>query len=294
MAISLEVMGSRMAENRRFYWMKLPNDYFRQLFQRKMRKQTGGIEMQLIYLKMLLYSIDKDAVIPFQGVYDSIEEELAEELGEESEMVKETINFLEANEKLEWTESGIFLPEALERVGSEGTSAERVRNFRRRKALQCNNDVTECNGSVTGSDASVQCCNVEKEIDIEKDKEVEKEKNGTGIFIILEDGTFYDVPLDKLTMWQQAYPDLDVKRELYQMASWCDANLSKRKSRRGVEKFINGWLNRSQKDGQQNSKKEEVKNNAAEPEAEYNPEDDPEHVPSANEVWERLRREGRL
>lgn len=176
MAISLEVMGSRMAENRRFYWMKLPNDYFRQLFQRKMRKQTGGIEMQLIYLKMLLYSIDKDAVIPFQGVYDSIEEELAEELGEESEMVKETINFLEANEKLEWTESGIFLPEALERVGSEGTSAERVRNFRRRKALQCNNDVTECNGSVTGSDASVQCCNVEKEIDIEKDKEVEKEK----------------------------------------------------------------------------------------------------------------------
>ena len=165
-----------MAENRRFYWMKLPNDYFRQLFQRKMRKQTGGIEMQLIYLKMLLYSIDKDAVIPFQGVYDSIEEELAEELGEESEMVKETINFLEANEKLEWTENGIFLPEALERVGSEGTSAERVRNFRRRKALQCNNDVTECNGSATGSDASVQCCNVEKEIDIEKDKEVEKEK----------------------------------------------------------------------------------------------------------------------
>ena len=259
-----------MAENRRFYWMKLSNDYFRQLFQRKMRKQTGGIEMQLIYLKMLLYSIDKDAVIPFQGVYDSIDE------------------------KLEWTESGIFLPEALERVGSEGTSAERMRNMRRRRASQCDNSVTASDGSVTECNTSVQSGDVEKEIDIEKDKEVEKEKNGTGIFIILEDGTFYDVPLDKLTMWQQAYPDLDVKRELYQMASWCDANLSKRKSRRGVEKFINGWLNRSQKDGQQNSKKEEVKNNAAEPEAEYNPEDDPEHVPSANEVWERLRREGRL
>ena len=148
-----------MAENRRFYWMKLPNDYFRQLFQRKMRKQTGGIEMQLIYLKMLLYSIDKDAVIPFQGVYDSIEEELAEELGEESEMVKETINFLEANQRLERTENGIFLPEALKRVGSEGTSAERVRNFRRRKALQCNTNVTPVK----------QNCNGEKEIEIEID-----------------------------------------------------------------------------------------------------------------------------
>lgn len=167
-----------MAENRRFYWMKLPNDYFRQLFQRKMRKQTGGIEMQLIYLKMLLYSIDKDAVIPFQGVYDSIEEELAEELGEESEMVKETINFLEVNERLEWTENGIFLPEALERVGSEGTSAERMRNMRRRRASQCDNSVTASDGSVTECNTSVQSGDVEKEIGIEKDKdkEVEKEK----------------------------------------------------------------------------------------------------------------------
>lgn len=165
-----------MAENRRFYWMKLPNDYFRQLFQRKMRKQTGGIEMQLIYLKMLLYSIDKDAVIPFQGVYDSIEEELAEELGEESEMVRETINFLEANQRLERTENGIFLPEALKRVGSEGTSAERMRNMRRRRASQCDNSVTDSDGNVTECNTSVQSGDVEKEIDIEKDKEVEKEK----------------------------------------------------------------------------------------------------------------------
>lgn len=165
-----------MAENRRFYWMKLPNDYFRQLFQRKMRKQSSGIEMQVIYLKMLLYSIDKNAVIPFQGVYESIEEELAEELGEESEMVKETIDFLEANQRLERTENGIFLPEALERVGSEGTSAERMRNMRRRRASQCDNSVTASDGSVTECNTSVQSGDVEKEIDIEKDKEVEKEK----------------------------------------------------------------------------------------------------------------------
>lgn len=119
-------------------------------------------------------------------------------------------------------------------------------------------------------------------------------ENGTGIFMVLEDGTFYDVLPDKLAMWQRAYPDLDVERELYQMASWCDANPTKRKTRRGIEKFINGWLNRSQKDGQQNSKKEEVRNDAAEPETEYNPEDDPEHVPDAREVWERLKRQGRV
>lgn len=112
-------------------------------------------------------------------------------------------------------------------------------------------------------------------------------ENGTGIFMVLEDGTFYDVLPDKLAMWQRAYPDLDVERELYQMASWCDANRSKRKSRRGVEKFINGWLNRSQKDGQQNSKKEEVRNDAGEAE-----EKQQYRVSSGNEIYERLKREG--
>ncbi len=76
-------------------------------------------------------------------------------------------------------------------------------------------------------------------------------ENGTGIFMVLEDDPFYDVLPDKLSMWQRAYPDLDVERELYQMASWCDANPTKRKTRRGIEKFINGWLNRSQKDEQE-------------------------------------------
>ena len=160
--------------------MKFPNDYFRQLFQRKMRKQPGGAEMQLIYLKMLLYSIDKDARIQFQSVYDTIEEEIAEELGEDAEIVKDAVAFLEANQKLERTEKGIILPEALERVGSEGLSAERVRNFRQRKAshsdheaLQCNTTVTECDDDVTNGNVNVLHGNVDIEIDIDKEKDIE-------------------------------------------------------------------------------------------------------------------------
>ncbi len=46
---------------------------------------------------------------------------------------------------------------------------------------------------------------------------------------------------DKLTMWQQAYPDLDVKRELYQMASWCVCeSIETEESKRCRE--IHKWL----------------------------------------------------
>lgn len=301
-----------MMANRRFYWMKLPSDYFGQLIQKKMRKQPDGAEMQLIYLKLLLYCIDKDAEIIFQGVYDSVEDEIAEEIGEDAEAVKKTLTFLEANKKLERTEHGFILPEALELVGSESVSAERVRRFRERQALQCNADVTECN-------ADGAQCNVDIDKDIDKDKSkiksiycvelsetpqrqpppktdkksetIEVEPVPSGYKIILLDKSFYEIPLEKLNFWKESYPAVDVEQEIRSMAAWADANPTKRKTRRGIEKFINGWLIRSQKEQLSSSEKGTDKNGT---ETIQNPEEDPERISDIQEVWERLKREGRV
>lgn len=271
--------------NRRFYWMKLPSDYFGQLIQKKMRKQPDGAEMQLIYLKMLLYCIDKDAEIIFQGVYDSVEDEIAEEIGEEAEAVKKTLSFLEANKKLERTEHGFILPEALERVGSEGTSAERMRNMRQRKASQSDLEVSQCDADVTECDADGAQCNVDididEDIDIDKEKDKDKSKiksiycaepSGTaqrqqppktdkkpetievepvpsGYKIILLDKSFYEIPLEKLNFWKESYPAVDVEQELRSMAAWADANPTRRKTRNGVVRFITSWLTREQNKG---------------------------------------------
>ena len=266
--------------NRRFYWMKLPSDYFGQLIQKKMRKQPDGAEMQLIYLKLLLYCIDKDAEIIFQGVYDSVEDEIAEEIGEDAEAVKKTLTFLEANKKLERTEHGFILPEALELVGSESVSAERVRRFRERQALQCNADVTECN-------ADGAQCNVDIDKDIDKDIDIDQEKDKdkskiksiycvelsetpqrqqppktdkkpetievepvpSGYKIILLDKSFYEIPLEKLDFWKESYPAVDVEQEIRNMEAWADANPTRRKTRNGVVRFITNWLKREQDKG---------------------------------------------
>lgn len=87
--------------------------------------------------------------------------------------------------------------------------------------------------------------------------------NGTGIFMILKDGSFYEAAPDKVAMWQRAYPRLDVECELYQMAAWCDSNPAKRKTRTGIEKFINGWLNRSQNGTQYPKQKKEAENDGS-------------------------------
>ena len=76
-----------------------------------------------------------------------------------------------------------------------------------------------------------------------------QEKKGTGIKIPLVDGTYFDVPEDKIPLWQQAYPSVNIDQELKKIIAWCDANPTKRKTRRGVTKFINSWLDRSQNQG---------------------------------------------
>lgn len=124
--------------DKRYFWLKLRNTYFSQLEQKKLKKQPNGKEMQIIYLRMMLYSIDKGGYIYYQGVYDTLEEELAEEFDEDVEIVRSTIEFLIKNNMISMDEeNNCFVPEAVNCTGSECYSAERMRRLRKKK--RCHN-----------------------------------------------------------------------------------------------------------------------------------------------------------
>ena len=71
----------------------------------------------------------------------------------------------------------------------------------------------------------------------------------SGILLSLVDKTEYDVPLSKIEQWEKAFPAVDVKQELHKMAAWLDANPTRRKTRKGVCRFINSWLSKEQDRG---------------------------------------------
>lgn len=79
---------------KRYYWLKLPEGFFRQKPIKKLRKIAGGDTYTIIYLKMLLIAMKQDGKIYFEGVEDDFYEELALELDEDSENVKVTVLFL--------------------------------------------------------------------------------------------------------------------------------------------------------------------------------------------------------
>lgn len=49
--------------------------------------------------------------------------------------------------------------------------------------------------------------------------------------------------------WQRAYPAINVHQELAAMESWLDANPTRRKTAKGIKRFVNSWLSRAQDKG---------------------------------------------
>lgn len=61
--------------------------------------------------------------------------------------------------------------------------------------------------------------------------------------LVLKDGTYFDVTPDLIDMYKMAYPRINVEEELGKMVAWHLSNESKRKTRRGIKRSINSWLN---------------------------------------------------
>jgi predicted phage replisome organizer len=155
---------------KKFYWLKLKNDFFSDKAIKKLRRIAGGDTYTIIYLKMQLFSLANEGKLFYEGLEDAFYKELALDLDEDEDNVRATLIFLENVGLIEKVNDEEYLLNAVPfLIGKESESAERVRRFREKnnvKALQCNANVTGCNENVT----------IEKEIEIDKDIEIDKEK----------------------------------------------------------------------------------------------------------------------
>lgn len=64
--------------------------------------------------------------------------------------------------------------------------------------------------------------------------------------IPLADGSEFPVPASLASEYAAAYPGVDVAGELAQVRAWCLSNPRKRKTKNGIRRFLNSWLDRAQ------------------------------------------------
>lgn len=79
-------------------------------------------------------------------------------------------------------------------------------------------------------------------------KPLKEQEQAAEITIPLADGTEHPVTASEVSEYRAAYPRIDVMGELRKARAWCFANPAQRKTRRGVGKFVNGWLSRADAD----------------------------------------------
>ena len=139
-----------VTENRRYYWLQLKDDFFNSKEMKLMRKLPGGEEITIIYLKMMLVSLSEQGKLYFEGLAEDLAEELSLIIDEDPEAIRLTLMFLTKKKLLTTSDNYQFnLEQVPEMIGSETASARRVRKHREnQKALQCNSDVTKCNGDI--------------------------------------------------------------------------------------------------------------------------------------------------
>lgn len=65
----------------------------------------------------------------------------------------------------------------------------------------------------------------------------------------LNDGTEYGITQAQIDRWMELYPRVDIWQGLRNMLAWLEANPTNRKTRRGITRFINGWLAKDQDRG---------------------------------------------
>ncbi len=156
--------------SRRYYWLKLKNDFFHNKEIKKLRKIAGGDTYVIIYLKMQLLSIKQDGIISFDRTEDNIAEQLALELDEEVDNIKVVLLFMETNNLVEkLSEDDFFLTKVPELIGSETDAAERMRKLRERNKVteleDKRNKVTQDGNKVTSKLQSVtQSKSIEKRV----------------------------------------------------------------------------------------------------------------------------------
>lgn len=231
---------------KRYYWLKLKDDFFTNKRIKKLRSIAGGDTYTIIYLKMQLLSLKNEGKLYFDGVDESFADELSLELDEDVENVKITIQFLLKNGLLiEETRDEYVLPETKECIGSETDKAQMMRNLRSKKRyleelkreknnskevtklLDCYSDVTKCYTEI----------DIEKEKEIDIDKEIDNKKKKEVYFENEEVNNLFLEFLDIRKKIKAVNSDLAIKKLVNKLNKYED-NV---KSKMLENSIVNSW-----------------------------------------------------
>lgn len=162
--------------DKKYYWIKLKTDFFDQDTIDFLMGQENGSKYVVIYQMLMLKTAQQGGVLATKANELLIPYDVKKIVRDTKYFDFDTVTIaLELFKKLglvyEEENHILRLTGAEQIVGSEWSSAERVRKYREKKALQCNTNVTKSNAQCNTD------IDIEKDIDIDKDIDINKDIN---------------------------------------------------------------------------------------------------------------------
>jgi predicted phage replisome organizer len=174
------IMGDGKMSNKKYYWLKLKEDFFDDKVIKYLRKLPDGNALVIIYLKMQLKSLKTEGFLQYDKLLPTYEEELALVLDEDINTVRFAITALIKLGVVErWEDDMLYMASMQQLIGSETAVAERVRRHRALKnkkpeLLQCNTELLPSNTAVTNGNTEIERREKRENIEKEIEKEIEK------------------------------------------------------------------------------------------------------------------------
>ncbi|WP_420496562.1 phage replisome organizer N-terminal domain-containing protein [Macrococcus psychrotolerans] len=198
-----------MPKTKRYFWLKLKEDFFNQKEIKLLRKIAGGDTYTIIYLKLLLLSLKNDGKIYFDGLTDEFSEEVALEIDESVENVQVTMQFLQKKGLIAFDtehQDEFELTNIASMIGSETDKAAMMRRKRAREKEQ-----KQLNGNNVTAELPDRYTEIEKEIEIDLEKEkTKRETTRPSSFDIFENGGYGyldPITMQKLFAWIDDFGD---------------------------------------------------------------------------------------
>ncbi|WP_423217067.1 DnaD domain protein [Streptococcus equinus] len=165
-----------MAKTKVYFWLKVDKKFFENVFIKRLKNMNGGYAMTVIYIRLMLESLESDCILYYDGFLESLVEELAIKLDVSEDDINMTMAYFTKCGLIQIdTEGNAELLQAKAMLEQETNQAQYMREYRKRRKLKNDNSYNVSQGDNVVNEPLTTC---KTEIDIDIEKEIEhKSKN---------------------------------------------------------------------------------------------------------------------
>lgn len=264
-----------MAGKGKYYYLKLKEDFYDTEEMKIMQAMPDGYLYSDVLLKLYLKSLKSEGRLMYRGVIPYTPNTIAALTNHQVGTVEKAIEIFQQLGLIEVLDNGaMYMLDIQNFIGQSSTEADRKREYRnlvnaeksmleeKRRGQMSQEEQDKCPdkrpdfGQMSDKcpdisppeirdqrlDLSINNINTIAQSSDKQPSEPEADVEA----LLLNDGSEWRPTKALVAEYVRLYPNVDVKRQFNEMRGWCIANPAKRKTKRGVKRFVNGWLSRAQ------------------------------------------------